>query len=182
MSTEASQLEIAKKICMLLGASHSALIGGLAVSAWGYERGTKDVDFATSLSPRETVKRFESEGVVAKIVYGEPGDPIPWSVNGEITGVPFNILPPLEGISIEKGIDLSIGGDIIRLCRIDDLVRLKLYAGGPQDILDVARLMAFRPEIEQYAINQAKKYGVEEKLIAFRNSRPPLSSRRTESE
>lgn len=166
-----------------LGVDHTVLIGGHAVSAWGFERGTKDVDVATDLPAKDVVAKLAAAGITATIREGFLGDPIPWSVNGKAFGVPFNILPPLERLSIRDGIRVEIPGATLRVCKIEDLIRLKFYAGAQKDILDVASLVLLRKDLEKYAQEQAKRYEVERQYnSALTYTRPALTPEKTESE
>jgi hypothetical protein len=62
-----------------------ALIGGLAVSAWGAVRATQDIDLLADSDPspirnpglRDDLKRFEAKRCKVEWRVGEPDDPIP---------------------------------------------------------------------------------------------------------
>ena len=65
---------------------HYALIGGLAVSAWGVVRATQDIDVLADSHPsplrnlaiqRRLQKFLEQRGCMAEWRIGEPDDPIP---------------------------------------------------------------------------------------------------------
>ncbi|MHB1927748.1 MAG: hypothetical protein ACYCRD_10900 [Leptospirillum sp.] len=167
MGVSKKQQKAVERISEILGEESVVLIGAHALSAWGVPRATRDIDFAASGGPKEIASRLAESGVWAEVHRGDPDDPIPWSVRGVIDGVPFDILPPLEGLSVLDGISVESHGFKTRVCRIKDLVRLKFYAGGPKDILDVAGLATVRPEILSYAREQADKYGVRKTFEAF---------------
>lgn len=159
-------LDCARKIATAIGQDSCALIGGLALAAFGYVRGTIDVDFIASGSPNEIVKVLSENGILGKLNFGEPGDPLPWVVSGYVDGVKFDIIPQVAHSSVEKGISIEDFG--LSICSLEDLVSLKCYAGGPQDLLDVANLVRVRPEIREAVLSAAEKHGVldpVEKLI-----------------
>jgi hypothetical protein len=47
---------------------------------------------------------------------------------------------------------------------LDTLVRLKLRAAGPQDLIDVVHLVRLHPEIRDRAVELAAAYGVRERF------------------
>ena len=98
MGVSKKQQKAVERISEILGEESVVLIGAHALSAWGVSRATIDIDFAASVGPKEIASRLAESGVWAKVHRGGPDDTIPWSVRGVIDGVPFDILPPLEGL------------------------------------------------------------------------------------
>ncbi len=162
-------LEAAVAIQRVLG-GESLLIGGAALGMWGVDRMTQDIDFASTLRPSTIVELFKNIGVSVDLETGDPDDPVPWVIHGRIPAgdgrrVPFQIVPCLHGIQIENGV--STPDNRVRVVGFDDLVRLKCGAGGPQDLLDIARLALAYPGKIQSIREIAKEYRVLETLDEY---------------
>ena len=138
-----------------------ALIGGLGVSAWGAVRATEDIDLLADSSPtplsdvglRDRLRRYlEEKGCVAEWRVGDSGDPIPLLLHLE--------LPPLgRGMAVDilwahkrwqreallRRISMSIPQLPLFVLHPEDLILMKLEAGGPQDLLDVETLLSNPP-------------------------------------
>lgn len=138
----------------------AVLVGGLAVSAWGYVRATDDIDFVANLPMAEVRKRLAAAGLGSHVLRGNALDgEIPWCVKGRISGFAFDVLPPLVAIDFEQAVTLTLaGGRSVRVVDIEGLLRLKLRAGGPQDLLDVAKLLRTHPERIDRIRPVAEKY------------------------
>jgi len=140
----------------------AVLIGGFAVSAWGYVRATDDVDFVANLTVSEVQKRLAAAGLASHVRRGNvPDAEIPWCVEGKIAGFTFEVLPPLVPIDFQQAVTVRLaGGRPVRVVDLESLLRLKLRAGGPQDLLDVARLLRAHPERVDRVRTVAEKYGL----------------------
>jgi predicted nucleotidyltransferase len=128
-----------------------ALIGGVAVSARSRPRATKDIDFlvhAEEYALSKTIpKMISKKGYEYKIFKGGLLDPI----NGVIRildedGGEFVDLIPLfwnwQKEAIENAEEIEIfDGIIIPIAKTEDLIVLKLKAGGSQDMLDAQELL-----------------------------------------
>jgi hypothetical protein len=140
---------------------HFALIGGLAMSAWGVIRATADIDLLAHSIPsplrdpglRHRMKSFlESRGSVVDWRVGDSDDPIPLLLRIRLT-------PPAPGIdadilwahkqwqreALARTVTLKVSGMDVFVLHPEDLILLKLEAGGPQDLLDVESLLAESP-------------------------------------
>jgi len=53
---------------------------------------------------------------------------------------------PLVPIAWDQALSTEIGGGTLKVVDLDGLLRLKFRAGGPQDLLDAARLVLRHPE------------------------------------
>ena len=158
-------LRVAERIASILGDS-CLLIGGLAVSAWGHIRATEGVDFICSLRPEDIQRMLSAEGISSEHRRGHilEGD-IPWVVEGKLSGVPFQILPPLLPINWEHATSIPMpNGTELRVVDIDDLVQLKLKAGGALDLWDVAMILQKHPELKARIRELAESRGVLEEL------------------
>lgn len=153
---------------LLVDASHDldhpirfALIGGLAVSAWGVVRATEDIDLLADSDPspltsvpfRDNLKRFFERrkcGVEWRI--GEPDDPIPLllrvTLPQQVRGLKADILwahKRWQRDALARVITIKISRTNVLVLHPEDLVVLKLEAGGPQDLLDVEELLYEAP-------------------------------------
>lgn len=144
----ASALEKAKKEKKLHG---YVLIGGLAVSARAKPRATHDIDFLVLADKRffttEIPKLAKKLGYKAEILMGNTNDPLNgmvriYSKDGE--GL-IDILPTYwkwQDEVVDGAQYLSMGGGVsIPIARIEDMIILKLKAGGQQDLLDIEQLI-----------------------------------------
>jgi len=127
-----------------------SLIGALAVSAHARPRATQDIDFLVSAEKdfffRTFPKILEGKGYLIKVFKSTFDDPI----NGLIRIYDkdktelADIIPVFwkwqdEIVNAAEEIDLS--GLKLPVARIEDLIILKLKAGGPQDLIDVEELI-----------------------------------------
>jgi hypothetical protein len=156
----------AAQLLRVLGEARSAIVGGLAVNAHGYIRATRDVDIITSLPLGEARRRLREHGIEARLFRGDPLEggfeclkgilpvgPRPTDV------VPFDVLPPLEPVTPDRTIEVVVRGQRLRVVDGDTLVKLKLQAGGPKDLYDVAMLVGLHPDWEERAVALASRAG-----------------------
>jgi hypothetical protein len=72
---------------------------------------------------------------------------------------------PAGPIQWDRAITVSFGeGAAIRVVDLESLIRLKLKAGGPKDLMDVAALVLLHPEHEERAQELAVAYRIRDKL------------------
>ena len=137
-----------------------ALIGGLAVSAWGISRATQDIDFLADSDPsplidrrlRDGLKTFlDKHGCDAVWRMGGLDDPIPLLLRIEMTRSYPNLSADIlwvhkrwQRAALRRSIALNVMGRRINVLHPEDLIVMKLEAGGPQDLLDVQSLLASR--------------------------------------
>lgn len=126
-----------------------ALIGGFAVAAWGVPRATQDIDFAVAIGTKNAEElalflngRYEAGG---------PDDPLRGVIR---TTVPAGSLSvPVQLIVLPDAFIETVFQQVTTLSFMDRtvpvvgwerLVILKLYAGGPQDLLDARQILHVR--------------------------------------
>ena len=134
--------ETATRIAAVLG-DQGMLVDGMAVATWGYVRATDDVDFVANLAATEVVERLKAAGLSARIHKGSvlDGD-MEWCIKGRLGEVAFDILPPVVPLDFDRAVKVRLArGSAVRVVDLDGLLRLKLRAGGPQDLLDAAQLL-----------------------------------------
>lgn len=140
---------------------HYGLIGGLAMSAWGVVRATQDIDILADSRPsplrnlpirRHLQKFLEERGCMAEWRVGEPDDPIPLLLRLELPspalGLGADILwahKRWQREALSKGVSLRVSRLEVFVLRPEDLILMKLEAGGPQDLLDVEALLSNPP-------------------------------------
>ncbi len=138
-----------------------ALIGGLAVSAWGAVRATQDIDLLVDSTPsplrdvplRDRLQRFAEElGYSVEWRVGATDDPIPLLLRldlpGTMRGLAADILwahKRWQREALARTITLSVLGFDVFILHPEALVLMKLEAGGPQDLLDVEALLSTPP-------------------------------------
>ncbi len=129
-----------------------ALIGALALSAYGVNRATADLDLLTTdascLVPEFWVD-LRRRGIGVEVRKGDLTDPLAGVVRFQVSGE--SVIDVVVGKHTWQAKVLEraepIGGTLV--VRAADLVLLKLYAGGLQDAWDVQQLLArpFREEL-----------------------------------
>ena len=136
-----------------------ALIGGMALGARGPVRATKDVDFMVDWPLHEGPKLAQlltESGLSSSFHKGLGDDPLAGVIR---TAVPTSsamddcdLLFPKKTWQqdvIARATQVDMGGFILPVAQADDLFLLKLYAGGPQDLLDAAHLLKVRSKEER---------------------------------
>jgi hypothetical protein len=108
-----------------LGIRH-ALVGGLAVGAYGAPRNTTDVDFLVGL------EAFEGSGLVLTHRSGVPV---------KVGNIAIDLLPA-EGEEFERALNAAqLGSASIPIIALPVLIQMKLRALRPHDQEDVRRLI-----------------------------------------
>jgi len=138
-----------------------ALIGGLAVSAWGAVRATQDIDLLADSTPsplrdvplRDNLQRFVEElGYSVEWRVGTTDDPIPLLLRLDLPGTMHGMAADIlwahkrwQREALVRTITLSVSGFDVFVLHPEALVLMKLEAGGPQDLLDVEALLSTPP-------------------------------------
>lgn len=143
----------AEKLLEAIGPD-SAIAGGVAVNAYGFARGTRDVDVITSIPLTEVRGRLKRRGIEALLHKGDPLEGEFPCLKGVVgvssadakrsSGVPFDVLPQLVPIGMEE---LDVDGHRLRIVDLETLIRLKLKAGSVKDLYDVAILVHLHPDL-----------------------------------
>ena len=152
-----------------------ALIGGLAVSAWGAVRATQDIDLLADSDPspiktprlRDDLKRFfEAQRCTVEWRVGDSDDPIPLllrlNFGTAFKGPEVDILwahRRWHQEALQRRLEIKSGRLRVFLLHPEDLILMKLDAGGPQDLLDVQAMLASHPpdlDIEHLKRNAAR--------------------------
>lgn len=129
-----------------------AVIGGVALAVHGIARATIDLDLLV-VTPRVLDASFWDglgTDVVLSIRKGDANDPLAGVVRC-VSGV--TVVDVVVGASrwmdeaIDRAVVYEVAGEQLRVVDAADLVLLKLYAGGPQDLLDVRLFFASDPDL-----------------------------------
>lgn len=126
------------------------LIGGYAVAVWGSVRATKDIDFLANIPSNiilQVIERLKSHGFVVTYKSGSFRDPVLGVIklkfkigeNKEALELLLGIrkMPPNIYLRFEK---IHVMGIEIPVVSPEDLIVLKLLAGGPVDIHDARNI------------------------------------------
>ena len=138
----------------------TALIGGTALAVYRYTRGTEDIDLASYVDPFTHLGRLEralaSEGLHTRLNHPDDDDPLGGMLSvweredaaGEAVDIVevVNFLNPSRTnesparAAIARATTLSSAR--LRCVTLPDLIALKLYAGGAEDLGDIVQLLA----------------------------------------
>ena len=158
-------VKAAATLLKILG-DDSALVGGMAVNAHGFVRATRDVDVMIGGALAEARRQLDAAGVKARLFKEQ-------SLDGDFTclkgvlgvgpdgdePVAFDVLPPLVPLVREKLVALDVSGLQLRVVDPETLFRLKLKAGSPRDLYDIAILAHLHPEWAELALALAAGRG-----------------------
>lgn len=138
-----------------------ALIGGLSVAAWGVVRATQDIDLLADCEPspisdltlRNGLKSYlERQRCHAEWRVGDYDDPVPLLLRIELPrsygGLGADVLwahKRWQRDAIARSITVKLSNRRVQVLHPEDLILLKLDAGGPQDLTDVEGLLADPP-------------------------------------
>ena len=120
-----------------------AAIGALALSVHGAVRGTTDVDALLFTTPQQLAKLravFDRAGFATELRRGDADDPIPaMLVLSDRHNNHVELLAGLRGMDpavVSRIVEVPFMGVNLRIVGREDLIAMKCFAGGPQDILD----------------------------------------------
>jgi predicted nucleotidyltransferase len=136
------------------------VIGGLAVSAWGVIRGTKDVDIVVAPDV-DNLKRIAEVAVAAggHVQQGEALLGSPFSIASALaSGDQVMIETDLGRLDVVQGLDgvpsyeqlrqgarqAEVLGAAVAVCSLEDLKTMKKAAGRTRDLADLEDLEAAR--------------------------------------
>lgn len=145
----------------------SALVGGVAVAAHGYVRATKDVDILVGFPLREAQARLLARGIATTLHRGDPLEGDFSCLKGTLDGVPFDILPQLVNVAWDQRETVTVGQATVDVVDLLSLLDLKLRAGSPRDLVDVAILVLLHPDREAEALALAKTRRLADRLARY---------------
>lgn len=125
-----------------------AVIGGVAVQAWGEPRLTVDLDLTVMTPPEGTATLVN---LLLQTFAPRVPDPVEFarrtrvvlirSSNGCDVDISLGV-PGYEDDLIRRAVDYEVApGRVIRLCSPEDLIIHKAVAGRPQDLMDITGIV-----------------------------------------
>lgn len=128
------------------------LIGGLAVGVWGHVRATKDIDILINIQKEkinDLALALNNIGYKCEVRYGDLGNDsgtlirltIPESKGGEIKADILIASRKWEDAIINSSKKVRFEGEVIPVVAPEDLILMKLRAGGAVDLWDVTELL-----------------------------------------
>lgn len=176
-------LRVARRVAEALGEEDCLLVGGLAVMAHGFVRGTRDVDLLTRIPLSEARVRLEGRGLPTRLQRGDPIEGGFSCLKGECEGLPFDVLPQIVPIHWEAALSIETkGAGRLRVVPLVDLLALKLKAEGAKDLMDAAVLVLMHPETEPKARELATAYGALDRFEVWINDPRTQAQAREEAE
>ncbi len=143
-----------------------ALIGGWAVIAWGYLRASEDIDLMVDLpaSQRRELLAALAEDYEPQWRDGGQDDPIPSMIRAQPRSAghfPVDIILPrgrVDRAAISRAVSITAEGIAIPIVRPEDLIAMKLEAGGGQDDEDAQRLLdVLKGRLDEMMLQEACK-------------------------
>lgn len=145
-----------------------AVVGAMAASVHGIVRASMDADAVLSLTIQETAtleREFRAAGFQTELRRGDPDDPISGVLS--LTDAYNNRVDLLVGIrgldpaSFSRTVELLFHGTALRVVGLEDFIAMKIFAGGPQDLVDArAAISAAGDRLNQpLAKELARRFG-----------------------
>jgi hypothetical protein len=145
-----------------------AVVGAMAGAAHGVVRASVDADALVSIATSEAPgirDTFAAAGFQVQLRRGDAGDPI-----GALLEIRdrfenrVDLLIGLRGLDpavFLRAINVPFGGEVLRVASREDYVAMKLFAGGPQDLLDARHAYELDPQsFDEVLLRQlAGRYG-----------------------
>jgi hypothetical protein len=128
-----------------------AVIGAMAVAVHGVVRASVDADAVVEADVRrldEFARMLTTFGLHTELRRGDPDDPIPaLLLVKDHHGNRVDLLAGLRGLDpgiYERALHMPIGGltSSLHVASCEDLLAMKLFAGGPTDLVDARRVFA----------------------------------------
>lgn len=153
-----------------------ALIGGWAVIASGAFRTSDDIDLLAELpaSARKPLLKALAAGFFAEWREPGEGDPIAGLVRARprADGLPIDILAAGSAADrevLKRARPVTVEGLTVPVALPEDLIAMKLQAGGGQDYEDARRLLALPSGVDgQLLTESCRKRGVLDRLALIR--------------
>lgn len=126
-----------------------AVIGALAASIHGAVRASMDADAILSLGMQQAAgldQAFKAAGFTAVLTRGDFDDPIAGMLRlGDGHKNQVDLLIGLRGMEAEafsRAVDVPFKGSTLKFIGREDFIAMKVFAGGPLDLVDAARAVA----------------------------------------
>jgi hypothetical protein len=154
------------EICGILETANFeyCLIGGLAVSVHGIPRFTADLDLLVEPRILEAAVDVLPTDSIVSIKKPELRDPIGGMIQLKLNKVQIDLLvarTDLQLRALERSCKAEILERSINIVSVEDLILLKLSAGGPRDLLDIGGIL----EVSE---NKLDWEYLQKKIMAYR--------------
>ena len=145
-----------------------AVIGALAASIHGAVRASMDADvvLSTGMRDAEALERaFKAAGFHTLLTRGDSEDPIPGLLRlNDLFDNRVDLLIGLRGMepqTFSRGIDVPFQGMTLKFIGREDFIAMKVFAGGPMDLIDASRaILASGESLDLSLVRRlAKGYG-----------------------
>jgi hypothetical protein len=177
-----SALLLLDAIDVLEGAKISyAVIGAIAASLHGAVRASMDADIVISLAAQQAdalEQACKKASFETQLRWGDFDDPIPALLQlSDRYGNRVDLLIGLRGIdsaAFSRTVSVPFQGRELKFIGREDFIAMKVFAGGPVDMLDASRALAASETLDEPLLRRlAKGYGREatEKLEQLLGSR-----------
>jgi len=120
-----------------------AIIGAFALSVLGVVRATMDADALLFAEPGRLAKlekKFQQEGFRTELRTAEADDPVSGMlVLSDRSGNRVRLLGGLRNMDpaiLSRTLEITFRDEKLRIVGREDLIAMKCFAGGPQDLLD----------------------------------------------
>lgn len=124
------------------------VVGAVAAAIHGMVRSTLDADALVSVSVMtlaEVGKTFERRGYQTELRRGDDSDPIPaMLVIADSFGNRVDLLGGLRGMDaaiFSRAVAVPFRNATLQLASGEDIVAMKCFANGPQDLIDAKQLL-----------------------------------------
>jgi hypothetical protein len=119
------------------------VVGAMAAAVHGVVRASLDADALVLLQVREAAslrRSFDAAGFITELRIGDPDDPIPALLDlRDAHGNRVDLLIGLRGLdpeALSRASEVAFLDGVLRIVGREDLIAMKLFAGGPQDLAD----------------------------------------------
>ena len=126
-----------------------AVIGALAASVHGAVRASMDADVLLSIDSQEIKNLeslFEAAGLRTELTRGDFADPIPGLLKvSDSFGNRVDLLLGLRGMesqAFSRLVEIPFQGTTLKFIGREDFIAMKVFAGGPMDLLDATRAIS----------------------------------------
>jgi hypothetical protein len=134
----------------------------MAASIHGSVRASIDADAVLSVSLatfRTLERRYQEIGLATELREGDFADPIPALLElADSFGNRVDLLAGLRGLdkaAFSRAITVAFQGETLKVLSREDFIATKVYAGGPQDLIDAG--IALKVAGEQLDISMLRK-------------------------
>jgi hypothetical protein len=120
-----------------------AVVGAMAASVHGVVRASMDADALLALHSDELAaleRRFREDGFTTELRYGDAADPIGAVLTlADEHGNRVDFIVGVRGLdsgAFARAVEIPFHGETLRIIGLEDFVAMKLFAHGPQDVVD----------------------------------------------